>query len=143
MYYASLRMLDACSAPQFSEEDVIALADTSCREMKGEAIDTKEVRLEASINNVAEDLQEQQKQIEQGKAIKVPSGIMSIERLTYGGFGPGQLIILAARPSVGKTALMLQMAKAAANAEKTPKPSIPSSSETVPVNSSARSTSMI
>jgi replicative DNA helicase len=34
-----------------------------------------------------------------------------------GGFKSGQLVILAARPSVGKTAVMLQMAKAAAAAK--------------------------
>ena len=120
MYYSSLRMLDASTSANYSEEDILGIAEESCKEIRGEAIDTKEIRLDASINALAEELQEQQRVIAQGKAVKTPSGIYSVDRLTYGGFGDGNLIILAARPSVGKTALMLQMAKAAAEAGKAP-----------------------
>jgi replicative DNA helicase len=45
----------------------------------------------------------------------LPSGIPDLDALT-GGFEPGQLIILAARPGVGKTALALAIADQAARA---------------------------
>ena len=48
----------------------------------------------------------------------MPTGFSVLDYLTYGGFNAGNLVILAARPSVGKTAVMLQMAKAAAMAGK-------------------------
>ena len=51
-----------------------------------------------------------------GRRVRVPTGIPSLDYLTYSGFAPGNLVILAARPSVGKTALMLHMAKSAAAA---------------------------
>jgi replicative DNA helicase len=43
----------------------------------------------------------------------VPSGFIDLDDIT-GGFHPGQLIILAARPSMGKTALALNIAEYAA-----------------------------
>lgn len=47
----------------------------------------------------------------------LPSGIPDLDALT-GGFEPGQLIILAARPGVGKTALALGIADQAARADR-------------------------
>jgi replicative DNA helicase len=49
----------------------------------------------------------------QGAILGVPSGFSGLDRLT-GGFKAGELIIVAARPSVGKTALAIQMARHAA-----------------------------
>lgn len=43
----------------------------------------------------------------------VPSGLTELDRMT-GGFKAGELIILAARPSMGKSAMMLHIAKSAA-----------------------------
>jgi replicative DNA helicase len=48
-----------------------------------------------------------------GAILGVPSGFVGLDRLT-GGFNPGELVIVAARPSVGKTALAIQMARYAA-----------------------------
>ncbi len=58
------------------------------------------------------------KNIEETAATKksvlgVPSGFMDLDR-RIGGFRPGQLIVLAARPSMGKTSLALNIASNAA-----------------------------
>ncbi|OJV18834.1 MAG: hypothetical protein BGO30_03405 [Bacteroidetes bacterium 41-46] len=50
----------------------------------------------------------------EGRAIGVPTGIRALNRLLNGGFKPGTLNILAARPAMGKTAVMLHFAKCAA-----------------------------
>lgn len=48
-----------------------------------------------------------------GRPTGVTTGLYDLDRLT-GGWQPSQLIILAARPAMGKTALMLHFAKSAA-----------------------------
>lgn len=55
---------------------------------------------------------------QRGQLAGLSSGLRDVDKVT-GGFEPGQLVILAARPAVGKTALALGMADAAALAEQT------------------------
>ena len=50
-----------------------------------------------------------------GQATGITTGLTDLNRLT-GGWQPSQLIVLAARPAMGKTALMLHFAKEAARA---------------------------
>lgn len=64
------------------------------------------VSLTDIINNIGTEL-------ENGTMRKVPTGIRGLDFLTYRGFDGGDLVILAARPSVGKTAFLLQMARGA------------------------------
>ena len=70
------------------------------------------------INDLGNQIEETKKDRAEGKVLRVPTGFYTLDFLTYGGWHKGNLIILAARPSVGKTAIMLQMARAAANAGK-------------------------
>ena len=53
-----------------------------------------------------------------GQLAGLGSGLHDLDRLTLG-FEPGQLVILAARPAVGKTALVLGIADAAIRQEQT------------------------
>ncbi|MBQ7195565.1 MAG: replicative DNA helicase [Bacteroidales bacterium] len=88
-------------------------------------IDIAETRVyEASQGNIKKDVQEigsvisdAMKQIEAMQSLTglsgVPSGFLSIDSITQG-WQPSDLIILAARPSVGKTAFALNLARNAA-----------------------------
>lgn len=62
----------------------------------------KMVGLADAFNEVAEDLQKLDNHI--------PTGINNLDYIFYGGYEGGNLVILAARPSVGKTTIGLQMA---------------------------------
>lgn len=48
--------------------------------------------------------------LQQGKVNRVPTNIPTVDAMTYGGMGSGNLVILAARPSTGKSTIALQMA---------------------------------
>lgn len=69
------------------------------------------------VNEIADDIQARASEQAAGNTIRVPTGIEELDRFLYGGFGPGNLIVLAGRPSEGKSALMVQMAQAAAMAD--------------------------
>ena len=64
------------------------------------------------LNEWANDLQERYK----GTLTRVPTGVPGLDRVVYGGWNGGNLIVMSARPSVGKSAIMLQMAVEAGRA---------------------------
>jgi replicative DNA helicase len=72
-----------------------------------------EARINPSFRRVGEIVKDSIKHIEnlsfnKGPATGVPSGFIDLDALTYG-FQPGDLVIVAGRPSMGKTAFALTM----------------------------------
>ncbi|MFJ3089086.1 replicative DNA helicase [Streptomyces sp. NPDC086838] len=45
---------------------------------------------------------------------RIPTGFMDLDAMFSGGFAPGQLVVIAARPAIGKSTLGLGIARAAA-----------------------------
>lgn len=114
-YFAAVKLLEASTKQENGEADLCAMADTISRQVEiGGSV--SERPLAAVLDNINAGMKERRTLAEQGKLYRVPTGFEVLDWNTYKGWGPGQLIILAARPSVGKTAIMLQMAKAAAGA---------------------------
>jgi replicative DNA helicase len=66
----------------------------------------------APLSDILRDYLEQLSLLREGEAIKygVPSGYADLDKLTAGGFQRSDLVILAARPSMGKTSLGLGIA---------------------------------
>jgi replicative DNA helicase len=69
-------------------------------------------------NSAVDEAFERIKRAEQGMPVGISTGFNNLDALTFG-WKPAELTILAARPSMGKTAVMLHFAKAAANAGRT------------------------
>lgn len=113
-YFAALTIVQQSASSQTSEEDIFSAADELSREIQGERHITSESSLDSVLATVADETEQEQQEAMQGRSVRISTSIPSLDFLLYGGFGRGQLIILAARPSVGKTALMLQFAKTAA-----------------------------
>lgn len=113
-YFASLTILQQSTMPQTSEDELFAAADELSRKIRGERNANAETRLDGVLSNLADETEREQQEAMQGRSVRVQTSIPSLDNLLYGGFGRGQLIVLAARPSVGKTALMLQFALNAA-----------------------------
>ena len=113
-YYAALTIVQQSALTQTSEDDILAMADELSAKIQGDRRSNTESILSDVLGMVADETEQMQQEALAGRAVKVPTGIPTLDFLLYGGFGKGQLIILAARPSIGKTALMLQFAKCAA-----------------------------
>ena len=95
--------------------DVFEMLDESERDVLGIANHIQNDVFEMDSSLVAT-----MKQIEEWRSLNklitgIPSGMPTLDKMTRG-FQPGDLIILAARPSVGKTAAALSFARAAAGA---------------------------
>ena len=69
--------------------------------------------LDACLSESITRAQEREKRAKNGLLAGVPSGLHQLDHMTTG-FQGGEMTILAARPSMGKTAIMMHMAMAAA-----------------------------
>lgn len=83
-----------------------------------EGFDTFSKRVTSGIGNkVGDDASEIANELaddlSKGKITRVATHIRTLDYFTYGGFNGGNLVILAARPSVGKTTIAMQIAQAA------------------------------
>ena len=83
-----------------------------------EMFDTFSKRVTSGIGNkvgddASEIANELADELSKGKITRVATHIRTLDYFTYGGFNGGNLIILAARPSVGKTTIAMQIAQAA------------------------------
>jgi replicative DNA helicase len=115
-YIAASNFLQTVTTPGCSEDEILTARETLNREIEGPAPLKSAKTLESAILDVIKEHNEIAKLVAEGKPIRVSTGFRGIDTILNGGFAPGQLIVLAARPSVGKTALMLQFARAAAEA---------------------------
>ena len=96
-------------------EDVIAEA---MKEVENVASGTCYNVNHTSISNASiravERYQERENRVRRGEKIGIPTGLEKLDKCT-GGWKPQEVIIVAARPGMGKTAFMLHMAKTAAS----------------------------
>ena len=103
--------------PTYDTEDILNSLHQLTERVEAECLWTQQLRPLEQLMTSA--LAEAEQRIENGKngVTGIPTGLAELDRLTSG-WQPGDLNIIAARPSVGKTAIALHLAKAAAKAGK-------------------------
>lgn len=117
-YLCASEFIRKAVQPGMTEAEILADAEAFAAEVAGPSPLQKEQHIAEVITEIGDELQDMAAAAKEGKTAKVPTGFARLDELFYRGYAPGQLVVLAARPSVGKTAVMLQMAKAAAAAGK-------------------------
>ncbi|MBO7681531.1 MAG: AAA family ATPase [Clostridia bacterium] len=113
-YFAAAEFLKGTEDNSRSEQDIIASMERFARSVEGPSPLQGERKLDTVIDEVKDEIRKTEKAVNAGRSVRITTGFRHMDLVLNGGLKAGQLVILAARPSVGKTALMLQMAKAAA-----------------------------
>ena len=105
---------DSCDVSVPYDSLMVNVSD-AYREICGSPVDGRDPEpVREVLRKLGDELETVQARRDEGRSTRVPTGFPFLDTLTLSGFGPGNLVILAARPSVGKTALMLKMARTAA-----------------------------
>ena len=115
-YAAAYELMQKAIDSSKTEVDMLSAAEHCKSVIENGSPLVYETELQQAFNNYADDLQEMEIRKNEGRMVRITTGFPNLDYALQHGWGPGQLIILAARPSVGKTAVMLQMARAAAAA---------------------------
>ena len=95
---------DESNEPRFVLDD----AQQKILDLSKETTKDNFIQLKDAVNTIFEQIQSAN--LEDDKLLGIPSGYPDLDEMTSG-FQPGDLIILAARPSVGKTTLALNIAQ--------------------------------
>lgn len=111
-YIAGLGMIQAAQRTDGSTE-ALATATNFIKDIEDELQDESTRSIGEAVNEFASMVESREKARNNGKIVRIPTSFPTLDRITYNGWTAGQLIILAARPSIGKTAVMLQFARAA------------------------------
>ena len=101
-YMMAARLLQQSARPDAEVENIIGIIDDFKKTVTEATQSDSTVTLEKALLELSESLTTTDNHI--------TTGFPLLDDLTFGGFDGGQLIILAARPSVGKTAVALFMA---------------------------------
>jgi replicative DNA helicase len=118
-YFKAMELLIGSCTPTVSAQDLIGQAGSFADNLRKEVdVQKGTEHISKVLNDLGTQVEETMRNKAEGKVLRVPTGFYTLDYLTYGGFNCGNLVILAARPSVGKTAIMLQMARTAATAGK-------------------------
>lgn len=118
-YIAAIRILQAVNVPSTPTEELAALPKQLLDELTHATSCTQGARTIAAVcNDLGETIAAEQENFRNGLTARIPTGLEYLDRITLGGWEKGSLVILAARPSVGKTAMMLQFARTASTAGK-------------------------
>ena len=112
-YLAALKMLDLSQDETTSDTSVYTRAADIIADLEPSNV-KREYGIIEILNNIAEEVEARAEDEKAGRPNRITTGMRSLDEVLYGGMAPGNLVVLSARPSIGKTALMLYMARKSA-----------------------------
>lgn len=113
-YFGAADLLKAAADQTKNGTDLCAYAEGIVQSILNDFGAEGEVPLDVAVDKTIAGIEERRQLAAEGKQWRAVTGFPSLDYFLFGGFEPGTLIVLAARPSVGKTTFLLQMAVSAA-----------------------------
>ena len=110
-YISAIQFIREASDLGKGELELYSSLETMASEIQGEDTPTGSRKMSQVLKEVETHVQER---AAQQNSPRITSGFSLLDTILYGGYEAGNLVILAARPGIGKTAAMLQMAVGAA-----------------------------
>lgn len=108
--FAAQELAAKCELEPLSEEDVASEIDKLANKVKRGSSSEGWITLDEAIDVALTDTQARMLARQNGESIGIEQGISAVDQ-KCGPLEPGQMIILAARPAMGKTAYALQVAR--------------------------------
>ena len=112
-YQVALEVLSVSQMTGLPENGIYAAVMDAVSRLEP-ADDKREVTLVTAINDLAEEIRMRTEDMKSGRPNRITTGMACLDDVLYGGMAAGNLVIVSARPSVGKTALSLHMVRKAA-----------------------------
>lgn len=114
-YIAATAYLQRTTSPAAGEADILAGLEDLTAQVEGPAPLNLEKSAADIVHVVGATAKGIEDAIKDGRRLRISTGFRFMDDVLNGGFRPGQLVVLAARPGVGKTSMMLHFAKSAAS----------------------------
>lgn len=114
-YNALLKGLQACTNTAKEEQEIYSVLQEVVQEVQGENPSTGILHISDAVKEADHTIRERKNN---PRLERITTGFKFLDSFCNNGWEPGNLVVLAARPSVGKSSVMVHMAKAAANAGK-------------------------
>ena len=111
-YQVALEVLAVSQMAGLPETDIYAAVMDAVSKLEP-SDDKREVTLLEAINDLADEIRNRTEDMKSGRPNRITTGMACLDDVLYGGMAPGNLVIVSARPSVGKTALSLYMVRKA------------------------------
>lgn len=111
---AAAALTDAIRALNMPDSPVSSVCMTACDRLRGVLSSGTTVKTRSMLELVCGTLEAMEKPDSQPE--RIPTGMKKLDMMLNGGFKPTNFVVIGARPGVGKSALMLSMAIAAASA---------------------------
>lgn len=110
IYKFSVNALKLSAADAPKTDELMNLPERFAEEIRSGLNQLSEgVHVSEMFNELADHITK----IQNGEVKRIKTGFPSLDRVLYGGFDEGEIVVLAAGTSVGKTAIALQMARSA------------------------------